>query len=82
VELVAVSATEDTHLGAGSKLKKRGRGGGIDDRHDWSRDGCSGWHTPYRQWCLIQVGGGSVSLISWPRDTCHMVREMCGTLCI
>jgi len=83
-ESVAISTTEDTHLGAGSELEEGGQSGGIDGGRDWSRDGCGSWHAPHRRWRrrLIRVGGGSVGLISWPRDACHMVREMRCTLCI
>jgi len=41
-ESVAVSVTENAHLGVRSKLEERGRGGGIDDRYDWHWDRCSG----------------------------------------
>jgi len=84
-ESVAVGVTEDACLGVGSELEEGGRSSGIDGGRDWSRDGCGGWHAPHRQWrwqCLIQVGSSGVGLISWPRDTCHMVREMHRTLCI
>jgi len=81
-ESVAISMTENAHLGVRSELEEGGRGDGIDDRHDWSWDRYGSWCAPYwQQWRhLIQVGGGSVSLISWPRDACHMVRETCSAL--
>jgi len=84
-ESVAVSTTEDACLGVGSKLEEGGWSGGIDSRHNWSQDGCGSWHAPHQQqWWrrLIRVGGGGVSLISWPRDACHVVRKTRGALCI
>jgi len=82
-ESVTVSATEDARLRAGSELEEGGRSGSIDGGRDWSRDGCSGWRAPHQQrWRrrLIRVDGGSVSLISWPRDACHVVRKTRGAL--
>jgi len=69
-ESVAISVTENTHLGVRSKLEERGRGSGIDDGYNWHWDRCGGWCAPYQQWWrqrLIQVGSSSVGLISWPR---------------
>jgi len=84
MESVAISATEN--LGARSELEEGGRGNGVDDRCNWSQDGCSSWHAPHRQrqwwWHLIQVGSSSIGLISWPRDACHVVRKMHHALCI
>jgi len=82
-ESVAVGATENACLRARSELKEGGRGDGVDDGPSWSQDECSSWCAPHRRlwWqCLIQVGGSSVGLISWPRDTCHVVRKMCSAL--
>ena len=79
---MAFGTAEGAELGVRTE-EEGGSGSGVGSGHGWNRDGCSGWRAPrwrwWGWWSQIQVGSGSVSLVLWPGDAHHVVRETGGT---